>query len=110
MGGLPYCETIEMHPNNSIVLYPEIIRGPVSITKALNVLKWSPTDFSKAMRSLARFYDRIMLDESKYKKERGLMYNKVKKMLSQDGPRFVEWVRSFYAERRKTELYDELDD
>ena len=61
------------------------------------------------------------------------MYRKIKAMLGEDGPRFVEWTRASawlvatkealllhvaasgvpcrqYAERRKTELYDELDD
>eukprot|EP00415_Alexandrium_ostenfeldii_P001628 UN1628 len=108
--GMPYVETIEKESNKSIVLYPDIVRGPVSITKALEILRWSPTDFGKAARSVARFYDRVMLDERKYKKERDNMYAKCKKMLGSDGQRFVEWVRSYYAERRKTELYDELDD
>merc|ERR1712226_676402 len=97
-------------PNKSVVLYPEIVRGPVSNAKALDVLRWSPTDLAKAIRSVARFYDRVMMDEKKYKVERGIMYAKCKKMLGKDGPRFVEWIRAYYAERRKTELYDELDD
>mmetsp|Transcript_63057 Transcript_63057/g.138706 ORF Transcript_63057/g.138706 Transcript_63057/m.138706 type:complete len:459 (+) Transcript_63057:41-1417(+) len=108
--GMPYVETIEMHTNSSIVLYPDILRGPVSVAKALDVLRWSPTDLGKAARSVARFYDRIMLDESKYKLERDIMYGKCKRMLSEDGPRFAAWIRAYYAERRKTELYDELDD
>jgi len=108
--GMPYVETIEMDYNKSIVLYPEIVRGPVSISKASDALQWSPTDLTKALRSVARFYDRTMMDERKYKRERGLMYRKVKNMLGADGPRFVEWTRAYYAERRKNELYDELDD
>lgn len=108
--GLPYVETIQKEPNQSIVLYPETARGPVSIAKAASVLRWSPTDFAKTARSVARFYDRVMLDERKYKKERELMYAKCKQMLGEDGPRFVAWIRGYYAERRKTELYDELDD
>ena len=31
-------------------------------------------------------------------------------MMGQDGPRFVEWTRARFAEQRKTQLYDELDD
>lgn len=107
---MPYVETIEMHTNKSIVLYPDILRGPVSVAKALDVLRWSPTDLGKAARSVARFYDRVMLDESKFKRERGVMYGKCKRMLSGDGPRFVSWIQNYYAERRKTELYDELED
>merc|ERR1712187_257377 len=79
-------------------------------TKALDVLRWSPTWVAKALRSVARFYDRVMLDEKKYKRERDMMYNKCKKMLGEDGQRFVNWIRAYYDERRKTELYDELDD
>jgi len=108
--GLNYVETVEMSHNKSIVLYPEIVRGPLNTQKALEVLKWAPTDLQKAARSVARFYDRVMLDESKYKWERELMYGKFKKMLIDDGPRFVSWIRNFYDEKRKTELYDELDD
>mmetsp|Transcript_723 Transcript_723/g.1362 ORF Transcript_723/g.1362 Transcript_723/m.1362 type:complete len:463 (+) Transcript_723:42-1430(+) len=108
--GVPYIETQEVHPNKSVVLYPDIKRGPLSITKALDVLRWSPTDLAKAVRSVARFYDRVMLDERKYKWERNRMYEKCKKMLGKDGPRFVSWIRAYYDERRKTELYDELDD
>lgn len=37
-------------------------------------------------------------------------YRKIQAMMGQDGPRFVEWTRARYAEKRKTELYDELDD
>merc|ERR1719382_1906037 len=69
--GVPFVSTIEMSRNKSIVLYPEMVRGPVSIAKALDVLKWSPTDLGKAARSVARFYDRVMLDEQKHKRERG---------------------------------------
>eukprot|EP00971_Amphidinium_carterae_P032903 647634-Amphidinium_carterae.1 len=108
--GVPYTETIEVEPNRSIVLYPEIKSGHVSITKALEVLRWAPTDLKKALRSVARFYDRVMLDESKFKVERAAMYTKCKKMLGAEGQKFVEWTRAYYAERRKTELYDELDD
>eukprot|EP00927_Polykrikos_kofoidii_P061673 TRINITY_DN56506_c0_g1_i1.p1 TRINITY_DN56506_c0_g1~~TRINITY_DN56506_c0_g1_i1.p1 ORF type:complete len:469 (+),score=61.15 TRINITY_DN56506_c0_g1_i1:152-1558(+) len=108
--GLPYVETTEMPENKSIVLYPDIIRGPMSIAKASSVLKWSPTDLGKALRSVARFYDRTMLDERRYRRELDLMYYKCKHMLGPDGPRFNEWIRAFYAERRKTELYDEHDD
>lgn len=108
--GLPYVETQVKPTNQSIVLYPDIFSGPVSIAKATDKIGWSPTDLGKALRSVARFYDRIMLDESKYKHERDIMYNKCKKMLGEDGPRFVHWIREYYAERRKKELYDELDD
>lgn len=108
--GLNYVETVEMSHNKSIVLYPELVRGPLNTNKALQVLKWAPTDLQKAARSVARFYDRVMLDETRHKWEREIMYMKCKKMLSEDGPRFVSWIRSFYEERRKTELYDELED
>jgi len=108
--GLPYVETVEMSHNTSIVLYPDVVRGPVSVAKAIDKLKWSPTDFGKAARSVARFYDRIMMADKKYKRERDLMYRKCKGMLKDDGPRFVEWIRAFYAERQKGALYDELDD
>merc|ERR1712046_425895 len=108
--GLPYVETQEKDRNSSVVLYPEIVRGPLSITKALDVLRGTPTDLAKALRSVARFYDRVMIDEKKYKHERDLMYTKCKKMLGEDGPRFVSWIRAYYDEKRKTELYDELDD
>lgn len=37
-------------------------------------------------------------------------YRMVKAMLGQDGPRVVDWIRARYAEQRKTQLYDELDD
>lgn len=37
-------------------------------------------------------------------------YRKIKAMMGQDGPRFVEWIRARFAEQRKTQLYDELDD
>ena len=30
--------------------------------------------------------------------------------MGKDGSRFVEWTRARYAEQRKKELYDELDD
>jgi len=108
--GVPYTETIEVEPNRSIVLYPEIKRGHLSIQKALQTLRWAPTDLQKSLRSVARFYDRVMLDVGKFKVEREAMYAKCKKMLGSDGERFVEWTRAYYAERRKTELYDELDD
>jgi len=108
--GLNSVETVDMDHNKSIVLYPEIVRGPLGTQKALEVLKWTPTDLSKAVRSVARFYDRVMLDESKHKWERDAMYTKCKHMLGEDGPRFVSWIRQYYDNRRKTELYDELED
>lgn len=108
--GLPYVETQERNSSTSVVLYPEIVRGPLNTEKALRVLKWSPTSLSKALRSVARFYDRTMLDTKTHKKERDIMFTKSKKMLGDDGPRFVEWIRKYYDEKRKTELYDELDD
>merc|ERR1719329_1242020 len=78
---VPYIETQEVHPNKSVVLYPDVLRGPVSAAKAMDVLKWSPTDLAKALRSLALFYDRIMIDKSKFKKEKEMMFDKVKRML-----------------------------
>jgi len=108
--GLNYVETVEMAHNKSIVLYPEIVRGPLNTEKALEALRWAPTDLQKATRSVARFYDRVMLDTGRHKWERETMYSKCKNMLSEDGPKFVSWIRAYYDERRKTELYDELDD
>jgi len=108
--GMPYVETQERNHSEAIVLYPDIIRGPVSIVKASEKLGWAPTDLRKALRSVARFYDRIMIDTRKYKFERDTMYHKCKHMLSGDGPRFVEWIRRYYDEQRKEVLYDELDD
>merc|ERR1719343_1343720 len=81
--GLNYVETTEMSRNKSIVLYPEIVRGPLNIAKALEVLRWAPTDLTKAVRSVARFYDRVMLDESKHRWERDVMYSKMKRMLGE---------------------------
>lgn len=49
--------------------YPDVLRGPVSVTKAQEVLRWSPTTLTKALRSVARFYERIMLENEKHKKE-----------------------------------------
>ncbi|CAE7340269.1 unnamed protein product [Symbiodinium sp. CCMP2592] len=108
--GVPYVETIETPRNHSVVLYPDNLGGPISVTKAQEVLRWSPTGLSKALRSVARFYERIMLEGKKHKGQIEFMYRKMKAMLGGDGPRFVEWTRAQYAERRKTELYDELDD
>lgn len=108
--GMPYVETIDAPPNRSIVLYPDNLRGPVSIAKAQELLRWSPTGLTKALRSVARFYERIMLEGKKHKSEIEYTYRKIQAMMGQDGPRFVEWTRARYAEKRKTELYDELDD
>jgi nucleoside-diphosphate-sugar epimerase len=108
--GMPYVETQERNHSSAIVLYPDILRGPVSIEKASDKLGWAPTDLRKALRSVARFYDRTMIDEGKYKYERSIMYHKMKHMLSEDGPRFASWIRRYYDERRKEVLYDELDD
>ncbi|CAE7369647.1 unnamed protein product [Symbiodinium natans] len=108
--GVPYVETIEISRNHSVVLYPDNLGGPISVTKAQEVLRWSPTGLSKALRSVARFYERLMLEGKKHKGQIEFMYRKIKAMLGEDGPRFVEWTRAQYAERRKTELYDELDD
>jgi len=49
--------------------YPDNLRGPVSIAKAQEVLRWSPTTLTKALRSVARFYERIMLENEKHKNE-----------------------------------------
>merc|ERR1740121_754595 len=108
--GLPYVETMELERNQSVVLFPDHQRRAVSIQKAQEVLRFAPTDLSKALRSVARFYNRVMLDEKKYRGELKQIYAKCERMLSGDGPRFVEWTRAFYAEQRKTELYDEVDD
>jgi hypothetical protein len=107
---VPYVETREVKTNKSIVLYPDVLRGPISSAKAMDVLRWSPTDLSKAIRSVALFYDRVMLDNTKYKKENAMMFDKVKRMLGKDGPRFIQFINKYYDEKRKTELYDELDD
>lgn len=108
--GMPYVETVDASPNTSIVLYPDNLRGPVSIAKAQEVLRWSPTTLTKALRSVARFYERIMLENEKHKNEIEYTYRKIKAMMGQDGPRFVEWTRARLVEQRKTQLYDELDD
>ena len=92
------------------MLFPEIVRGPVNAAKAMEVLRWSPTDLSKALRSVARFYDRVMIDNRKFKEERAGMFDTVRRMLGKDGSRFVEWIVKYYDDRRKTELYDEFDD
>merc|ERR1711920_1071732 len=102
--------TREVERNHSVVLFPDHQRRVVSIQKAQEVLRFAPTDLSKALRSVARFYNRVMLDENKYKGEVRQIYSKCESMLGADGPRFVEWTRAFYAEQRKTELYDEVDD
>lgn len=108
--GLPYVETQDHNRSTSVVLYPEIVRGPLNTEKASRILRWSPTTLSKALRSVARFYERTMLDVRKHRAERDLMYSKSKRMLGGDGPRFVEWIRKYYDERRRADLYDELDD
>lgn len=108
--GLNYVETQSIPHNKSIVLYPQMVRGPLNIDKALEVLNWKPTDVRKGIRSVARYYDRVMLDETRYRTEREIMYAKCKKMLGDDGPRIVSWTRAYYDERRKKELYDEHDD
>merc|ERR1719265_628456 len=54
--GVPFVETIQKHRNSSVVLYPEVVRGHLDVDKALGKLRWSPTDLSKAIRSVARFY------------------------------------------------------
>ena len=51
------------------VRYPDNLGGPVSIAKAQEVLRWSPTTLTKALRSVARFYERIMLENEKHKAE-----------------------------------------
>ncbi|CAK0806453.1 unnamed protein product [Prorocentrum cordatum] len=101
---------MEVESNKSVVLFPDHQRRVVSIQKAQDVLRFAPTDLSKALRSVARFYNRVMLDEKKYKGELKQIYFKCEQMLGSDGPRFVEWTRAFYAEQRKTELYDQVDD
>lgn len=108
--GVPFVETIQKHRNSSVVLYPEVVRGHLDVDKALGKLRWSPTDLSKAIRSVARFYDRVMLDKKRFDRQSHFMYEKVKHVLGSDGPRFVSWIRAHYDERRKTELYDEFDD
>lgn len=80
---MPYVETIDADPNQSIVpfgldfegqkllvrLYPDNVGGPVSVSKALEVLRWSPTTLTKAMRSVARFYEpRLGVITGKWKK------------------------------------------
>jgi len=108
---VPYIETQEVPVNKSVVLYPDVACGPVNAAKAMDVLRWSPTDLAKAIRSVALFYDRVMIDNSKkYKKEKSMMFDKVKRMLGKEGPRFIQWITKYYDDRRKTELYDELDD
>jgi hypothetical protein len=108
---VPYVETVEMRANESVVLYPEIVRAPVSSVKAWEVLRWSPTDLRKAIRSVARFYDRVMLtDSKKHSWEKRLMVARTKAILGNDGPPVVNWLTAFYDEKRKNELYDELDD
>jgi hypothetical protein len=108
--GLPYIETQEVSRNKSVVLYPDVLRGPISSAKAMDVLRWSPTDLAKAFRSVARFYDRVMIDNTRFKKEKDMMFDKVKRMLGKDGPRLIAWIVKYYDEQRKVQLYDELDD
>merc|ERR1711865_1172945 len=101
----------EVFHNHSIVLYPDVYSGAVSAEKAMDVLRWSPTDLAKAIRSVALFYDRVMIENTKYKKEKSMMFDKVKRMLGKkDGPRLTQWINDYYDERRKTDLYDEFDD
>merc|ERR1711865_218719 len=108
---VPYIETQEVFHNHSIVLYPDVYSGAVSAEKAMDVLRWSPTDLAKAIRSVALFYDRVMIENTKYKKEKSMMFDKVKRMLGKkDGPRLTQWINDYYDERRKTDLYDEFDD
>lgn len=108
--GVPYIETQEVPTNKSVVLYPDVLRGPINAAKAMDVLRWSPTDLAKSIRSVARFYDRVMIDKTKFKREKDMMFDKVKRMIGKDGPSLVEWIVKYYDDRRKTELYDELDD
>lgn len=107
---VPYTETTEVDHNKSVVLYPDVYSGPINAAKAMEVLKWSPTDLAKSIRSVALFYDRVMIENTKHKKEKELMFDKTKRMLVKDGPRLMQWIVKYYDERRKTDLYDELDD
>lgn len=108
--GLAYVETQLQGPNATLILYPDNYRGPVSVQKAIETLRWSPTSLEKALRSVARFYERVMLTQTRYKREREVMYAKCKSMLAKEGPRFTEWIRAYYLDKSKTELYDDLDD
>lgn len=47
---------------NHFYLYPSVIRGPLDVTKAVNLLQWSPTPWPEAVASTVTFHEAAPLD------------------------------------------------
>ncbi|KAI0210396.1 hypothetical protein LSAT2_004868 [Lamellibrachia satsuma] len=47
---------------NHFYLYPSVVRGPVDVTKAENLFKWSPTPWKEALAATVRFHEAAPAD------------------------------------------------
>ena len=47
---------------NHFYLYPSVVRGPVDVTKAENLFKWSPTPWKEALAATVHFHEAAPAD------------------------------------------------
>ena len=83
--------------------FPSVTRGPVDISKAVNVLKWSPTTVDKALKDSMLFYNNAQFNkEYKYLLDRVLEFHGIKR------DKYRQFVSKHHAELEKRKLKEEL--
>lgn len=84
-----FFESVSSHlKNNSLefgtgpfsIGFPSVTRGPINISKAVQVLNWMPTDLQEAIRKTVEFYNDAQFNpEYKYIMERVLDFLEIRR-------------------------------
>lgn len=98
-----YNASLEYGTNPFIIGFPSVLRGPIDISKAVNMLNWAPTDIQEAIAETVRFYDAAQFNgEYKYILERILEFFEIR------GDKYREFVAMHHKEYSERQQKDEL--
>ena len=81
---------------NHFYLYPSVIRGPIDVTKAVNLLHWSPTPWREAIAATVAFHEAAPLDPRFTRQFDDVIQIMVQQMFRDRKTRFFEALEQLY--------------
>jgi len=81
---------------NHFYLYPSVIRGPIDVTKAVNLLHWSPTPWREALAATVAFHEAAPLDPRFTRQFDDVIQIMAQEMFRDRKTRFFEALEQLY--------------
>ncbi|KAK2167971.1 hypothetical protein NP493_1248g02019 [Ridgeia piscesae] len=81
---------------NHFYLYPSVIRGPIDVTKAVNLLHWSPTPWREALAATVAFHEAAPLDPRFTRQFDDVIQIMAQQMFRDRKTRFFEALEQLY--------------